>query len=552
MLKNRILKLTLLAALIATASCKKDLTVSNPNAPTLASLNNENGIVSYATGGVYINGFRDLKYTDGVYGPFWSGALGFHELMGDVIGCDAANAFMNQIGCPERVTFDNATFLNNPNSPNTQRGLITQINQNASAGNNTLYYEWAYMYNLLKTCNLLLESVDNITYLGDAASKKAAIKAWALWWKGYAYSRIGSTYYAGIVTNNGSQTNGAFVNSAAMIAEANITLDKAVVAANSAPSATEFTAMLRRIVPNDFQSGKGLPQTPAMFAKNVATLKARNLLVNKTTATMTAGDWNALLALVNAGIGATDNVFTVRTDVAGNIYTADQLMPGKVWSANPGGNTYKLSERWVQEFYPGDRRFAQNIVQGSAYTGQGDRGNAHFTRFALRNNGNAIVGVPVYANTAPAGFEQYCAGTWEENELMKAEALINLNGAGQVDQGLAIIDAIRTAQGANLAAVSGTGQTQAQAREILRRERRVVMAFRGVSFYDARRWGLTKSVAMGGGRTGSVIVQSTAGGTVVNVNGTVDYNYLDYWHVPGNETAYNAPAAGSAPVINPN
>jgi starch-binding outer membrane protein, SusD/RagB family len=242
----------------------------------------------------------------------------------------------------------------------------------------------------------------------------------------------------------------------------------------------------------------------------------------------------------------------VRTDAASNIYSATQLLSGKVQSANPGGNTYKLSERWIQDFYPGDRRFTQNIVQGTAYTGQGDRGNSHFTRFALRDNGNGIAGVPVYANSAAAGFEQYCAGTWEENELMKAEALINLNGPGQLEQGLVVIDAIRTAQGANLLPVAGTSQTLAQAKEILRRERRVVMAFRGVSFYDARRWGITKSLSAGGGRTACVIVQSTAGGTVVNTNGTIDFNYIDYWHVPGNELTYNPPVAGSAPVVNPN
>ncbi len=532
--------------LVLLIGCKKDLTIENPNSPTPASLNSETGIVSYATGGVYITGFRTLKYTDGVFGPFWSGALGFHEMMGDVIGCDAANAFMNQIGCPEKVTFDNGSSSANPNAPNTQRALIKQINFNSSAGNNTLYYEWAYMYNLIKVCNLLLEKVDGISYSGDAASKKAAIKAWAYWWKGYAYSRIGSTYYAGIINNSSETTNGNYVTKEAIITEANANLDKAVAAANGAASAAEFTAMLVKIIPSYFQAGKGNATTPAMLARNVNTLKARNLLVNKTVANMAAGDWANVLTLVNNGIQSGDNVFTIRTDAVGNLFTSGQMITGRTQSNAPGANTYKLSERWVQEFKTGDARKTQNVTQGTAYTGQSDRGNAHFTRFSLKDGGTGLAGVVVLSNTTPSALEVYAAGTFEENELMKAEALINTS---QINPGLTIIDNIRTLQGAGLTAVSGTGLTLAQAKEELRRERRVVLAFRGISFYDARRWGIIKSLASGGGRTGAVLVSSTGG---LSTNGSIDYNYLDYWDVPGNELTYNAPAAGSAPVVNPN
>jgi hypothetical protein len=55
-----------------------------------------------AQGSIYRNGFYDVKYSDGVYGRFWAGATGFQELMGDIIGAEAANAYMNQIGMPEQ------------------------------------------------------------------------------------------------------------------------------------------------------------------------------------------------------------------------------------------------------------------------------------------------------------------------------------------------------------------------------------------------------------------------------------------------------------------
>ncbi|MFY8004168.1 MAG: hypothetical protein ACOVNR_04970, partial [Chitinophagaceae bacterium] len=240
-------------------SCKKELAIENPNSPTPASLNSETGIVAFATGGIYITGFKNVKYTDGVFGPFWSGATGFHELMGDVIGADAANAFLNQVGCPDKVTFDNGTTVLNPNSPNTQIALVRQANTNQQGANNFLYYEWAYMYNLIGACNLLLEKADEVTLSGDAASKRAAIKAWAYWWKGFAYSRIGSIYYAGLINNASFGTNGNYVSKEKIIEEANANLDKAVAAATAAPSSTEFVDMLARIIPSFFQRGKGNP-----------------------------------------------------------------------------------------------------------------------------------------------------------------------------------------------------------------------------------------------------------------------------------------------------
>src|SRR6185295_16727900 len=102
--------------------------------------------------------------------------------------------------------------------------------------------------------------------------------------------------------------------------------------------------------------------------------------------------------------------------------------------------------------------------------------------------------------------------SYEENALMRAEALIYTN---QIDAGLALVDAVRNYQGAGLAAVSGTGLTLAQAKAELVRERRVALVFRGVSYYDYRRWGIIYDISKGGGRTGAVVL-TTAG--VLNTN----------------------------------
>ncbi len=193
-----------------------------------------------------------------------------------------------------------------------------------------------------------------------------------------------------------------------------------------------------------------------------------------------------------------------------------------------------------------DKRFTNNVKQTATWIGNSDRGNSFNTRYTLINGGAGLAGVIVYANTTDGAYELFLAGNYEENELMKGEALIN---TGKIDEGLARIDAVRNSQGAGLAAVSGTGLTLAQAKEELRRERRVALPFIGLSFYDARRFGIINPVSEGGGRTGAILIAPTTG--ALNTNAKFEYNYLDYWDVPDNELAYNPPSAGSAPVKNP-
>jgi starch-binding outer membrane protein, SusD/RagB family len=528
-------------------SCKKQLEVKNPNQPTPESAATEAGIIALAQGGVYRNGFRDLKYADGVYGFFWSGAIGFHEMMGDAIQVEAANAFINQIGCPDKITLDNSTVVLNPNSPNTQYALIRNvINFNSNQGQNTLFYEWAYMYSMINACNSILDIAEKTTFPSEAVTKKATIQAWANWWKGFAYSRIGSIYYAGIINNTAGATNANYVTKEAIIAESNRLLDLATTALNAATNTTAYNDILGKLIPSFNQVGKGGILTTDMWKRNINTLKARNILVNTPTATMTPAQWASILALTNNGVQAADKVFTGRSNTAGDFLSPTSgTVASKVQNALAGGNTYKLSERLVQDFKAGDKRLANNIAQTVTWIGNGDRGHVFNTRYRLINKGAGMAGVKVYTNTDAGAEELFLASTYEENELMKAEALIYTS---MIDPGLALIDAVRTSQGAGLTAVSGTGLTLAQAKEELRRERRVALPFIGLSFYDARRWGVINPIAQGGGRTGAVVVTGTG---AVNTNVTIEYNFLDYWDVPDNELVYNPPAAGSAPVKNP-
>jgi len=543
-MNNNKFLVVIVGAALCFASCKKDLDISNTNQPTPGSAQNEDGVIQLAQGSTYLNGFYDLKYTDGVYGRFWAGATGFQELMGDIIGAEAANAYMNQIGCPNKVTHDNGTIVLNPSAINTQYALLRAVNVNAQQGSNPTYYEWAYMYNMISACNSVLKIAESTTFSGSgAATKKATVQAWAYFWKGYAYSRIGSIYYAGLIQNNpleSATTNGTYVTKDAIIAESNSNLDKAATAIAAATSANDYKEVLGKLIPGFLQKGKGGILTTTMWVHNINTLKARNIVVNTTKAAMTAAQWNAVLTLVNNGITSTDLIFTGRTDANGDFLGT--TVADKIQSTGAATGTYKLSERWVQEFRAGDKRKDNNVRTLSAVgIFNTDRGNAFNTRYSLTNGGSGLPGVVVYANQAAGMNEITLCGTYEENELMKAEALIQTNS---IDLGVQSIDKVRTYQGAGLAALP-TGMTQAAAYEELRRERRIALAFKGLSFYDARRWEI---IAPDKSRTGCVLLSSTG---VVSTNATIVYGYLDYWDVPDNELAYNPAAAGSAPTKNP-
>ncbi|HUS03618.1 MAG TPA: RagB/SusD family nutrient uptake outer membrane protein [Chitinophagaceae bacterium] len=546
MKRTKFFLIILLSATIF-AACKKQLDIKNPNQPTPQSANTEQGIISLAQGGVYVNGFRDLKYGDGVFGLFWSGAIGFHELLGDVIQAEAANAFLNQIGVPDKVIFSDGSVILNPNNPQKWIDFERATNLNGNQGQNFLYYEWAYMYSLINAMNTTLDVVESVAFSGNGAAKKATIQAWAHYWKGFAYARIGSIYYSGLIVNAAGATNGNYLLHDKIIDESNSQLDQAAALLTGITSSADYADVLGRLIPSFNQVGKGGVLTTTEWKHSINTLKARNILVNTPVAQMTSAQWNSILTLTNGGITATDKILTGRSNTTSDFLSAagSGTVSGKVQHQTAGGNTYKLSERWVQEFKPGDMRFTNNVKQTTTWIGNIDRGQAFNTRYTLINGGAGLPGVKVYANSVVGQYELYLAGSYEENALMAAEAKIY---TGDVQGGLALVDAVRTYQGAGLTGVANTGLTQAQAIIELRRERRVALPFIGLSFYDARRWGIINPLSAGGGRKPAVVVKKDG---TVDTGATIEYNYLDYWDVPDNELAYNPPASGSAPVKNP-
>ena len=540
--------------MIAAAACKKQLNVGNPNSPTLqANVNSEAGLISLAKGGVYTNGFDngDSWLGDSYFSLPW----GYQEAMADVVSAEASNNQVSVIGLPDYAILDDGTKVPNP-SP--QIALIRTYNTRPStgAGNNVLYYHWLNMYALNSACNLVLSLVPDIKFSGDAASRANTIKAWCYWWKGYAYASIGTMYYSGLIIDSVNGASNKYLLKDSLLSRSNYYYNLASSTLSSITSASDYSTILGELIPTFCQSGNGGVLTTAMWIRNINTMLARNILLNKlspfvnndpaatitksSTGTMSSGDWNNVLTLAANGIKKGDFVFTGRSVASNGFITASG---GTVASMTTGPNqstAFKITERFTQNFKPGDARLSSNFYMGGNY-----HSTFGGTRYSLKDSLSSST-TYVYGGTLVGQYELFIAGSYEENELMLAEANIRL---GNIDAGLAYVDAVRSSQGSGVAAVANTGLSLAQALTELTSERRVALVFRGLSFYDSRRWGWTYAISNGGGSYGNKLLTTS---DVLNTNVTMNYNFLDYWDVPADESVLNPPAAGSAAVVNPN
>jgi hypothetical protein len=155
-----------------------------------------------------------------------------------------------------------------------------------------------------------------------------------------------------------------------------------------------------------------------------------------------------------------------------------------------------------------------------------------------------LTGIPILGSREVGGLEIYIGPTYEETALMLAEAKIR---TGNIEGGLQLVDQVRAFQGAGVAAAAGTGLNLAQALNVLTRERMAALAYRGLSYYDLRRWGWSYGKSKGGGRYGCNLIYNTT----VYTNAYLNYNYMDYWDVPADETDKNKPSSSTA-TRNPN
>jgi hypothetical protein len=552
-IKNLLSIKVVLAACLLLA-CEDQLDVGNPNQPTLgANVTTESGLTSLAQGGVYINGFN---LGDGWLGnSYFSLPYGYSELLGDVVGAQASNQLVSTLSIPDYFELSDGTRISNPAS---SIALLRSNNTRAQTGSgyNPTYYQWLNMYSLNNACNTVLTQLDKVAFTGDAESKANTFRAWCYWWKGYAYASIGSMYYAGLIIDEILVTNGDYVTHDAIIAQSNSYFAQAAATLDAITSTADFTSVLTNLIPEFTRVGHGGVLTIDMWKRNINTMLARNILVNKlapfvngnpdatisksSTSVMTAADWNQVLTLATAGIQEDDFVFTGRSVASNGFFTASGGTVAALTTGPNAAQTFRLSERFVQYFKPDDARFTANFNMETTYKDDLTFG----TRYSI-DDGLNEQGVYDYGSKAVGEYELYIAGSYEENTLMRAEASIRL---GNIDEGLSYVDMVRDYMGAGLDPVAGTGLGLSEALTELVSERRVALVFRGLSFYDYRRWGFTYDIANGGGSYGNTIYLSDG---TVDENVTINYNFLDYWDVPANEADLN-PSVSEVATINPN
>ena len=538
-----------LAMVVFLTNCKKsDLKLDDPNSPTPAgALASVKGVEQFALGmwsKLYV-GNNLLVHT-----------MNMHSFMGDEQWCSAGNwgwRYVNQVDkitlpAPYNKVIPGVLVIDQP----TQLRALNNLSATNGSQTNALVYEWNLAYFANGQANFLLQAIENPA-ITIPATEKAILQAWAYWWKGFAYSRIGSMYVAGLINDKtDGTTTTEYKTRQQMIAEANINFDKA--AALLAPiAATDalYTSTMAAIIPAFNRPTPNVVITPQMWIRGINTYKARNILVNKKVADLTPADLAEIKTLSTAGLVQGDITFLLGISaVAAEGISLNNQQHVLLWNshANNPGWMYP-SERWVQDFKTGDQRFVKGVsTLPVAEVNRQARGYQFGGRYfftAIQNGG-------YWSTNARAGFANF-AGSWEENLLMRAEAEIR---SSNIDAGLAFIDQVRTANGAGLAATVGTSLSQEQALEELRRERRIALTLKGTAFYDARRWGITTKASNGGGRANANVLISNAeigatpaGGFTV-LPSLIDYNYWDYWDVPIHELSYNTPGTGSPAVAN--
>ncbi len=543
------LKFSLVLFLSIFGCDKEDLRILNPNDPGLGSLNSEDGIKAFAAG--------LLEKPFGWHNNFELGtapfmiAVGHHSVMGDDMYVPWGNWGWRWSALYSKIRIlATGTEYQHTLYPGISQQEFMQANNSRAAGEvNAFKYEWVAAYWTIQQANQLLDALDSdVPFAGNAENRKNFLRAWAYWWKGYMYSRVGSIYLAGLIVDQQGTTNPNYVTRQEIIDEATRNFNLADAIFQSLPYDDDYLNVWNSIIP-DFNN-KTAVVTPEMWRRAINTYKARNILVNKKIIEMTDTDWNAIIALANNGVQAGDNILTLGMTADGNNDFVGAFFHPYWWN-NFGYGWWFVSERLIQEYKSGDLRFTRSFfVLPTPEVNKRNRGWNFGTRYGYVD----IEDGGMFATSTGQG-QWPISPTYEENQLMLAEAKLR-KSSPDIDGALTHVDMVRDYQGAGLDPVSGTGLSLAAALEEFRRERRVALALRGLSFYDARRWGVTAPESAGGGRNNAMVMipfsvyDPESDGQPGVYPCFIEYNYMDYWDLPADELDFNIPAPGSPPVIN--
>lgn len=531
---KKLIIITFGLAVLLTACDKERLDLENPNEAPLENLKTESGFQKGSFGVYYA-----LRAVDTPYGAFYYTWFiqWVHNIMGDATVSHVGNfgiRWANQTA--KIIKPDGSEFL--PPQGGRQHVELDNLNERDKLTDNVQAFEWFNAYALIGHCNFMLPQIGDVEFTGSDEVKLAkanTYKAWFYFWKGFAYSRLGSIYKQGIIVNEFNQLSNNYVSNQALLDEAarNFNLAKEVLAEIPEDNAS-YREIFTSLIPTHFRVGNGGFISPAALTRNINTYLARNILVNKYASELTTADLEAIETLANAGIASTDKIFTIRSA------SQNCLVYTTAWSAARLNSAWeRVSERLVQDFKPEDARKAKNIRvrTAGAFLNPGGRGvqYANIHELVPMNSGGN------FASSVAGQAEVPLACSYEENQLMLAESKIRRD---MIEEGLAHIDAVRAFQNSGLPALVGTGLTKAEALEELRIERRIGLFLKNVAFYDARRWGVLKPLSQGGGRTNAMVLFTAAEGLVPC---TIEYDYKEWWDVPKNETDFNTMSTSNVP-----
>ncbi len=508
--------------------CADSLDVTNENDPPVEVLSSEEGLRRAALGiWFFDDGQRIADFN-------WI-AQTLHSVMGDETYVPWGNFTWRWANQPTNIVYNNGATTWTPPQGADQGTQLEIFNDRVQEDNNAFVFEWRAMYRINNTSNLILSFLPTAEFEGDAEAKRRAYTAYCRFWKGWAYSRLGAMYSDALIIDTPGETNGDYVPYNEILAEAGRQFDMAVEALTELRDnnqVSEWDILLTAAVPDYMLVDNGSPSVDDMI-RSINTMRARNILVShrafdiatESLPQISQDDYMAILSLTQEGLEQTSDWLQFRSAASNGVFFQTIWPPYRSligWAF--------ISERLVQDYLPGDARYERNVdTLATANVNMRGRGIQYGTRFQFRS----ISDGGDHASTVDGLAEMPIAGSYWENALMQAEAMIRL---GQVDEGLEIIDAVRDAQNAGLDDVSDDGLDADEAYEQLRRERRVGLIFEGLQFYDARRWGVTVPVSLGGGRADAVILDENGD---VFEDALINYNYLDFFGVPDDELDFN-------------
>ncbi|GAA4271320.1 RagB/SusD family nutrient uptake outer membrane protein [Aquimarina gracilis] len=488
------------------------------NLPVIASLGNVDGLTTFSRGVYDFLSSEDVFESVGPEkeSPMLWFTYGYHETMGDVLTMPWGNFGGRWVNQTQSVTLDDGTEVTPP-AGGPQPGEIAIRNTRDAGSDNAIQYEWRDMYSIIVQCNTIEEALADLP--ADDATRDAFL-AWSLWWRAYAHSRLGSIYEQGVVNESGLISNPTsipstqFVSNTELINRSNNFLNQLETLLNNVTDNAAFNSRFSSFHISYLTEKVDITE----LMENINTLRIRNLVYNTKVTDMTAADWAQVITLGNNGVSSNDGAFIMQSESS---FIANGWLPSQVL-----GFWYFPSDRLIQDINPGDARFDDYFIQdpdqGFPFPNQRGRGIQYGASYFWQVNSGIV-------SNNDLEIKMYYAGSYEENQLFLAEAKVRTN---DIEGGLAHLDAVRSLQESELPATVGTGLSQDQALEEIRKERRLALLFRAVAFYDARRYGVAS-----GSRTGARVLDQNGN---LNTNATINYGYLEYWPVPAFESDFNS------------